>query len=46
MATTCARLSDDIAYQLHAKTVETKEYPDGQLAYSVEFFAKGERLFY
>ncbi len=46
METGSARLSDDIAYQLQAKTVETKEYPDGQLAYSVEFFRKGERLFY
>ena len=46
MATSCARLSDDLAYQLQVKTVETKEYPEGQTAYSVEFFRKGERLFY
>jgi class 3 adenylate cyclase len=46
MATSCARLSDDLAYQLQVKTVETKEYPEGQTAYSVEYFRKGERLFY
>lgn len=46
MTSSSGRLSDDIAYQLQAKTVATKEYPDGQTAYSVEFFRKGERLFY
>lgn len=46
MATVCGRLSDDIAYQVEIKPVETKEYPDGQVAYSVEFYRKGERMFF
>jgi hypothetical protein len=42
----CGRLSNDLTYQLEAKSVPTKEYPDGQVAYSVEFHRKGQRLFY
>jgi class 3 adenylate cyclase len=46
MSTTCGRLSDDIAYQVEALSVATKEYPDGQVAYAVEFYRKGQRLFF
>ena len=46
VSTSCARLSDDIAYRVETKSVETKEYPQGQIAYSVEFFRKGERMFF
>jgi class 3 adenylate cyclase len=46
MSSSCSRLSDDLAYQVTATTVVTKEYPEGQTAYSVEFFRKGERLFF
>ncbi len=46
MATACGRLSDDLAYQVEARTVDTKEYPDGQRAYGVEFYRKGQRLFF
>ena len=46
MATVCGRLSEDIGYKLEIKAVETKEYPDGQVAYSVEFYRKGERMFF
>lgn len=38
-------LSDDISYRVTSVSVETKEYPDGQNAYSVDFFRKGERMF-
>ena len=46
MSTTCGRLSDDIAYQVEALSVATKEYPDGQVAYAVEFYRKGQLLFF
>jgi hypothetical protein len=46
MATVCGRLSEDIGYKLEIKAVETKEYPEGQVAYSVEFYRKGERMFF
>jgi hypothetical protein len=46
MSTTCGRLSDDIAFQVVALSVATKEYPDGQVAYAVEFYRKGQRLFF
>ena len=39
-------LSDDLAYQVESKSVATKEYPEGQVAYSVEFYRKGQRLFF
>ena len=44
MATVCGRLSEDIGYKVETKPVETKEYPDGQVGYSVEFYRKGERM--
>lgn len=46
MTTVCGRLSEDLAYQVEAKSIATKEYPQGQAAYSVEFFRKGQRLFF
>lgn len=46
MATVCGRLSDELAYQVETTSIATKEYPQGQVAYSVEFFRKGERLFF
>jgi hypothetical protein len=46
MATVWGRLSEDIGYKLEIKAVETKEYPEGQVAYSVEFYRKGERMFF
>jgi hypothetical protein len=46
MATVCGRLSEDIGYKVETKPVETKEYPEGQVAYSVEFYRKGERMFF
>jgi len=46
MATGSTQLSDDLSYRLENLAVQTKEYPDGQNAYSVEFFRKGARLFY
>lgn len=46
MSTTCGRLSDTVAYQVEARSVATKEYPEGQVAYAVEFYRKGQRLFY
>ena len=46
MATVCGRLSEDIGYKVETKPVETKEYPDGQVGYSVEFYRKGERMFF
>jgi hypothetical protein len=46
MSTTCGRLSDDIAYQVEVRSVATKDYPEGQVAYAVEFYRKGQRLFY
>jgi hypothetical protein len=39
-------LSDELAYQVASKSVATKEYPEGQVAYTVEFFRKGQRLFF
>ncbi len=44
--TICGRLSDDLAYQVESISIETKEYPQGQVAYAVEFFRKGQRLFF
>lgn len=46
MTTVCGRLSEDLAYQIETKSVATKEYPQGQVAYSVEFYRKGQRLFF
>jgi hypothetical protein len=46
MSTACGRLSADLAYQIEAKSIQTKEYPEGQVAYSVEFYRKGQRLFF
>ncbi len=46
MATVCGRLSEDIGYKVEIKAVETKEYPEGQVGYSVEFYRKGERMFF
>ena len=39
-------LSDDLSYQVERKSVASKEYPQGQLAYSVEFYRKAQRLFF
>jgi len=41
MAAACGRLSEDLAYQVEAKSIVTKEYPHGQVAYAVEFYRKG-----
>ena len=46
MTTASGRLSEDLAYQVAAKSIATKEYPQGQVAYSVEFYRKGQRLFF
>ena len=46
MTDDCGHLSDDLAYQVASKSVATKEYPEGQVAYTVEFFRKGQRLFF
>ena len=46
MATVCGRLSDELAYQVETSSIATKEYPQGQVAYSVEFYRKGQRLFF
>lgn len=45
MAEFCGRLSDDLSYQVDRKSVASKEYPQGQLAYSVEYFRKGQPVF-
>ncbi len=36
MATACGRLSDTLTYEIGPRTVATKEYADGQMAYGVE----------
>ena len=46
MTAFCGHLSEDLSYQVERKSVATKEYPQGQLAYSVEFFRKAQRLFF
>ncbi len=46
MTAICGRLSEDLAYQVETKSISTKEYPQGQVAYSVEFYRKGKRLFF
>jgi class 3 adenylate cyclase len=46
LTTICGRLSDDLAYQVESKPIATKEYPHGQVAYSVEFYRRGQRLFF
>jgi class 3 adenylate cyclase len=46
MATAAAACRTTSPTSSRSQTVETKEYPEGQTAYSVEFFRKGERLFY
>ena len=45
MSSVCGRLSDELAYVIEAQSVATKEYPNGQVAYSVQFYRKGERVF-
>jgi len=46
MTTAYGRLSEELAYQVEKKSIATKEYPQGQVAYSVEFYRAGERLFF
>jgi hypothetical protein len=45
MNSVCGRLSDELAYEIETKSVATKEYPEGQVAYSVKFYRKGQRVF-
>ena len=40
------RLTDELSYSVAPTPIATKEYEEGQIAYSVEFFRKGKRQFF
>lgn len=43
MTAVCGSLSENVTYKIEAQSVATKEYPQGQVAYRVEFYNKDHR---